>query len=89
MNFDTVKQATDFAARVISSGRPTTRAFDSCFEWYGATAVAIALYRRTQKRPDTKLAKNLFKYISEEITVEEALVYSDWADLEILADHLK
>lgn len=79
----------NFAAGVISSGRPTTRNFDSCFEWWGASAVAVALYRRTRRRPNTKLAKNLFRYINEEMTLADAELYRDWDDLEALANHLK
>ena len=62
----------DFAARVISSGRNTTRAFDYCFECNDGDAVAVALYRRTRKRPETKLARNLWRYISRNTVVPVA-----------------
>jgi hypothetical protein len=84
-----MKQEVEIAARVISSGQPTTRRFDSCFEWYGASAVAVALYRRAQKRPNTRLAQNLYKYISKELTERDAELYKEWTDLEALAGHLK
>ncbi|MCG7629019.1 hypothetical protein MHM88_14505 [Epibacterium sp. MM17-32] len=84
-----VKNYTDMAARVISSGQPTTRRFDSAFEWWGASAVAVALYRRTLKRPNTNLARNLFRYINEDMTLADAARFADWDDLEALARHLK
>ena len=84
-----VKAHADNAVSYISAGRETNRSFDSCFEWWGADAVAIALYRRAQKRPDTKMAQNLFKYLSRD-TVEDAVEkYKDWSDLEALAEHMK
>ena len=84
-----VKAHADKACAYISTGRETNRSFDSCFEWWGADAVAIALYRRSQKRPDTKMAQNLFKYLSRD-TVEAAVEkYKDWNDLEALAEHMK
>jgi len=84
-----VKAHADKACAYISSGRETNRSFDSCFEWWGADAVAITLYRRSQKRPDTKMAQNLFKYLSRD-TVEAAVEkYKDWNDLEALAEHMK
>lgn len=58
-----VRQCVRTAAAVISSGKATTRRFDNCFEWSGADAVAAELYRRTVARPDTKLARNLFRYL--------------------------
>jgi len=51
------------AARFIASGRPTNRRFDGCFECFDGDAVATALYRRTRRRPDTKLARNLWRYL--------------------------
>lgn len=84
-----VKAHADKAVSYISAGRETNRSFDSCFEWWGADAVAITLYRRAQKRPDTKMAQNLFKYLSRD-TVEDAVEkYKDWNDLEALAEHMK
>ncbi|MDB2578788.1 hypothetical protein N9Y00_07085 [Tateyamaria sp.] len=83
-----LKNCVTYTAGVISSGRPTNRRFDGCFEWYGSTAVAIALYRRTLAKPNTKLAQNIWKYISEEITKREAEEYTDWNDLEALLEHL-
>ena len=53
-----------FAANVISSGRATTRNFDACFENFDGDAVALALYIRAAKRPNTMLAQNLSRYIT-------------------------
>jgi len=83
-----VQQLANLAASYISGGKNTGRAFDSCFEWHGADAVAIALYRRAEKRPETKLAQNLFKYLCRESVTEAAIKYSEWEDLEALADHI-
>ncbi len=84
-----LKNCIEFAANVISSGHPTTRRFDGCFEWWGSSAVAVALYRRTQKRPETKLAQNLYKYLSQDLVEDDAAKYADWDDLESLCDHLE
>ena len=89
LNANPVTDYTNMAARVISSGRPTTRSFDAAFEWWGASAVAVALYRRTIKRPNTQLAQNLFRYINKPTIIEDAERYADWDDLEALARHLK
>lgn len=53
----------NLAAAYISKGSPSTRTFDSCFENFDGDAVALALYLRTLKRPDTKLAANIWKYL--------------------------
>jgi hypothetical protein len=60
----------DFAARVISDGRRTTRAFDTCFEMWDGDAVAVAVYHRSRHNP--KLRRNLWRYISRQITVAQA-----------------
>jgi hypothetical protein len=59
-------QRVDFAARRISSGDRMTRAFDDCFEMDDGEAVALALLLRTQARPTTKLAANLWRYLSRD-----------------------
>ena len=87
--FRPVKAHADKAASYISAGRKTNRSFNSCFEWWGADAVAITLYRRAQKRPDTKMAQNLFKYLSRDTMKEVVEKYKDWDDLEALAKHMK
>lgn len=56
------------AAVIIRSGE-ATRSFDTCFEMYDGDAVATALYRRAQKDPDGKLARNLWRYLGR-ATVE-------------------
>ena len=52
------------AAAWIGTGRPTSRAFDSCFEMWDGDAVCVALLERAQRRPDTKLAANLWRYLA-------------------------
>ena len=52
------------AAAWIGTGRPTSRAFDSCFEMWDGAAVCVALLERAQRRPDTKLAANLWRYLA-------------------------
>jgi hypothetical protein len=84
-----VQKMANFAAAYISGGKNTGRAFDNCFEWHGADAVAIALYRRAAKRPNTKLAANLFNYLGRESVMRVVDKYSEWRDLEALADYLK
>lgn len=79
----------EFAARVISGGTPTNRNFDNCFEWHGRHAVAIALYRRAQKRPYTKLAHKLYKYLSKDAVIGSVEEYGHWDDLEGLTAFLK
>lgn len=54
------------AALVISTGGRTSRSFDNCFEMYDGDAVAVALYRRAQKAPDGALARNLWRYLSQD-----------------------
>lgn len=54
----------DTAAAYISGGRRTSRTFDSCFEMWDGDAVAVALLRRAEKRPGTRLAANLSRYLA-------------------------
>ena len=71
-----------FAAKVISSGRRTTRTFDSCFENHDGDAVALALFRRAQRRPNTKLCANLWRYLSQTMVTDLAYSETDREDLE-------
>lgn len=57
-----------YAARVISLGRETSRAFDNCFENDDGDAVIAILARRAQKNPN--IAANLYRYLVRE-SVEE------------------
>jgi hypothetical protein len=52
----------NFAALVISQGRPSSRSFDNCFENCDGDAVVAALVRRAEK--NERLAANLPKYIN-------------------------
>jgi len=61
----------DFAANVISRMWRTTRSCDTCFEMYDGQPVAAALMRRARANPAGPLAKNLSKYIREELAYED------------------
>tara|TARA_R110002153_G_scaffold227042_1_gene379726 strand:- start:205 stop:498 length:294 start_codon:yes stop_codon:yes gene_type:complete len=92
MNYDMyrpVKAHADKAASYISAGRATNRSFNNCFMWWGSDAVAITLYRRARKRPDTKMAQNLFKYLSRDTVEKVVEKYKHWDNLEELAEHMK
>lgn len=58
----------NYAVRVISEGRRTSRAFDSCFEEGDGDEVAAALVKRARK--NEKLHANLFKYIDKQSATE-------------------
>ena len=60
----------NYAAKVISEGRNSTRTFDSCFENSDGDEVAAALVRRAEK--NTRLATNLFRYLSQESATKAA-----------------
>lgn len=79
----------NLAASYISAGRQSTRTFDSCFEMYDGAAVAQALYRRTIKNPNTRLAQNIWRYLARETIEEEALEYASERDLADLAFRLR
>jgi hypothetical protein len=51
----------NYAARVISDRRPTSRRFDSCFENGDGDEVVAALRRRALRNP--RLAANFRKYL--------------------------
>ena len=59
----------NFAAFIITQGKPTSRGFDNCFENYDGDAVAAALVRRARK--NERLAANLWRYICRQ-SAEEA-----------------
>lgn len=59
----TFEKRVEFAARYISSGKPTNRSFDGCFEDGDGDEVYAAIWKRATKRPGTKLARNFTKYL--------------------------
>lgn len=61
------------AALYISTGRDTTRSFDTCFEMYDGDAVATALFRRALADPDSDLARNLPRYLNLESVTKTAM----------------
>lgn len=80
---DGFKDRVNLAAAYISAGRNTSRTFDSCFEMFDGDAVCLALLRRIQKRPDSKLAANIWRYLAR-VSVEpllERYVGTDPAEL--------
>ena len=61
---DAFEYRVQFAANVISRNGAQTRAFDTTCEMYDGDAVIAALVRRIAKHPNSKLAKNFFRYFS-------------------------
>ena len=66
----------NLAASYIAQRRRTTRTFDTCFEMHDGDVVAVALFRRAEANPKGALAKNLFKYICEDLTRRNVDTYS-------------
>lgn len=62
----------NYAASVISKGivPMNGRHFDTCFEMCDGDYVAAALVRRTLKKPSTKLAANLFRFIGKDSALQ-------------------
>lgn len=81
----------NFAAAYISAGRRSTRAFDTCFEMYDGDAVAVALVRRVESRPNTRLAENIWRYLGRNHALETAEKYKaiPTRDLSVLAARLR
>lgn len=77
------------AASYISAERDSNRTFDTCFEMDDGDAVALALYRRTLKRPDTALARNIWKYLSRESVERVAIKYASETNLADLAARIR
>ena len=61
---DTFTARVDYAARVISKRRETSRAFDGCFENYDGDEVVAALILRARR--NERIAANLPRYICAE-----------------------
>ncbi|WP_279483519.1 hypothetical protein [Aureimonas sp. SK2] len=57
----------NYAATVITRQGGTTRHFDTCFEMWDGSEVAVALYRRSLRNP--RLAANLWRYIGQSSTM--------------------
>lgn len=60
----------NYAAAVISAGRRTSRAFDSCFENHDGDEVVAILLRRAEKNP--RLAANIWRYLAKETALGAA-----------------
>ena len=71
------------AASHMAQGRPITRGLDNCFENHDGDAVAVALYRRAQKKPEGKLARNIWRYLNQSDT--EALAEANAHRTDLLA----
>lgn len=59
-----------YAAAVIAAGRPTSRAFDNCFENSDGDEVSTIIYRRSFGNP--KIAANIWRYLNREVVIEVA-----------------
>ena len=62
---DAFQVRVNLAAGYISKGRNRSRTFDTCFEMHDGDAVATALVRRVDRNPHTRLAQNIWRYLSE------------------------
>jgi hypothetical protein len=68
-----------FAAAFIADGRDHSgRDLDHCFESHDGDAVALALYGRTLRNPDSPLAARLFVVLGRE---QMARSYAEHGDL--------
>jgi pyruvoyl-dependent arginine decarboxylase (PvlArgDC) len=65
----------NYAAKIISAGKGTGRAFDNCFENCDGDVVAVALARRAENNP--KLAANLYRFLSRDIVAGNIAEYAD------------
>ena len=66
MSQTTSKGASALAALYVTQRREPTRSFDTCFEMDDGDAVAVALWRRAWRNPESTLARNLPAYIRED-----------------------
>jgi hypothetical protein len=78
-----------FAANYISKGVDSTRTFDTCFEMNDGDAVYLALVRRVRKNPNTKLAKNIWRYLAESAAERIETQYKNVTDLKALSAQLR
>jgi len=87
-------QRVNMAAAYISGGRRASRAFSSCFEMWDGDAVGAALLRRAEKRPASKLAANLWRYLAREHVEAAAarhpagLTLAEWSRA-LIAEHTR
>ena len=79
------KARVQFAAARISSGHPGSRNFSSCFEYGDGDYVIAALVRRTDARTDTKLAKNIWRYLARDSAEPAARDLGSIADADLAA----
>lgn len=87
-NPDNFAGRVEFAAKYISSGAETNRRFDGCFEMNDGDAVALAILQRVMKRPNTKLAANIWQYLSRESVEPLAIKYAG-VDPAVLSKQLR
>lgn len=80
---DDFQARVNFAARVISEGRATTRKFDSTCENNDGDAVVAALIRRAEK--NERLRNNLFRYIAKDSALEAHEKYKGQNLVEVAA----
>lgn len=71
-----VGELENFSARVntacnyIANNRRESRTFDTCFEMYDGSAVALAVYRRSRKNP--RIRRNIWKYLGRKSVLTTA-----------------
>jgi hypothetical protein len=76
----------NYAAKVISERRATTRGFDTCFEMNDGDAVIAALCRRAET--NKRLAENMPQYLSARSLAEIPPKYAG-QNLSVVACHLR
>ena len=76
-----------FACAHIARRGGDTRHFDTCFEMYDGTAVAIGVYRRSLKNP--KIAANIWKYLGRDIVMAEVEEFKHVTNLAQFARELR
>ena len=59
-----------YAAATIAAGRPTSRAFDNCFENSDGDEVSTIVYRRSLRNP--KIAVNIWRYLNRDVVMQAA-----------------
>lgn len=66
------EERVNYAASVISKGIVPVngRHFDTCFEMFDGDYVVAALVRRTLHNPNSKLAQNLFQFLTRDSAIQ-------------------
>jgi hypothetical protein len=81
---DAFQQRVKYAVECITKGRIHTRHFDTCFEQWDASAVGVAVYRRSLK--NKKLAERIWQAINQKIVMENVERLKDVPTRELPAE---